>query len=82
MSYLFTHYVSTGASSWQQAASGSQGADGRGQHPLRSGGERGCHLDVHGDHKTMSAAVHLTPFIQVDDLTPHMCHVSFSSSGL
>lgn len=42
----------SGAASSQQAAPSSERLDGRSQHPLRQRGERGCHLDVYGDHKT------------------------------
>lgn len=42
----------TGASSWQQAAPGSERLDGRSQHSLCKRRERGRHPDVYGDHKT------------------------------
>lgn len=45
-------YVCAGAASSQQAAPSAERLDGRSQHPLRQGRERGRHPDVHGDHKT------------------------------
>lgn len=44
--------VCLGEASSQQAAPSAERPDGRSQHPLRQRRQRGCHLDVYGDHKT------------------------------